>query len=215
MAFFDNLMASLKQKWLQFFQENRSWLTLQMEVESVYTPDGGKRPSSYLILGAVNALEPELGQLMLPFSQLNPAADALIEVLELNFDPNLMLGNRFNLQEESLGMSDDEVATMLQQSDYMDSVIEALTEVESDLVDEMLLDNSDDETIVVLSATDADVLSDILLDEIADETALPESDNEFPETPRAAQLGEIGDTLPDVWGEETSSESKQAGKRDT
>jgi hypothetical protein len=58
------------------FQDNRSWITLQMQVESVYTPDGGRRPSSYFILGVVNALEPELGQLMLPFSQLNPDAEA-------------------------------------------------------------------------------------------------------------------------------------------
>jgi len=189
MAFFDNLMASLKQNWLQFFQDNRSWITLQMQVESVYTPDGGRRPSSYFILGVVNALEPELGQLMLPFSQLNPDAEALIEVLELNFDPNLVLGNHFNLQDESLDISDDEMA-MLQQSDYIDTVLEALTEVESDLVDDMLLVN-DDESVVVLSAA----LSDEALETLI------------------AQPDEIDDMLSDVWDEETSSGSKQADKR--
>ncbi|WP_071191547.1 DUF5331 domain-containing protein [Trichormus sp. NMC-1] len=96
MAFFDNFTDTLKQKWLQFFQVNRDWITLQMAVESVYTPDGGKRPSSYLILGVVNALEPKLAQLMLPFAKLNPDADTLIEVLELNFDPDILLGNRFS-----------------------------------------------------------------------------------------------------------------------
>ena len=94
MAFFDSFTDSLKQKWLQFFQLNRDWIALHMEVESVYTPDGGKRPSSYLILGVVNALEPKLAQLMLPFSKLNPDADTLVEVLELNFDPDIALGNR-------------------------------------------------------------------------------------------------------------------------
>ncbi|WP_016952941.1 DUF5331 domain-containing protein [Anabaena sp. PCC 7108] len=96
MAFFDNFTDTLKQKWLQFFQVNRDWITLQMTVESVYTPDGGKRPSSYLILGVVNALEPKLAQLMLPFARLNPDADTLIEVLDLNFDPDILLGNRFS-----------------------------------------------------------------------------------------------------------------------
>ncbi|MTJ15397.1 hypothetical protein FJR11_23105 [Anabaena sp. UHCC 0187] len=96
MAFFDSFTDSLKQKWLQFFQANRDWITLQMTIESVYTPDGGKRPSSYLILGVINALEPKLAQLMFPFAKLNPDADTLIEVLDLHFDPDIALGNRLS-----------------------------------------------------------------------------------------------------------------------
>ena len=96
MAFFDSFTDSLKQKWLQFFQANREWITLQMTIESIYTPDGGKRPSSYLILGVINALEPKLAQLMFPFAKLNPDADALIEVLDLHFDPDIALGNRLS-----------------------------------------------------------------------------------------------------------------------
>ncbi|MBW4643429.1 MAG: DUF5331 domain-containing protein [Goleter apudmare HA4340-LM2] len=101
MAFFHSFTDSIRQKWLQFFQTNRDWITLHMEVDSVYTPDGGKRPSSYLILGVVNALEPKLAQLMLPFSKLNPDADTLVEVLDLHFDPDIALGNRFIPKVES------------------------------------------------------------------------------------------------------------------
>jgi hypothetical protein len=93
-AFFDDFTSALKQKWLQYYQLNHSWLALQMEVENVKTPDGGRRPSSYLILGVLNALEPKLAQLMLPFSKLNSDPDSLIEVLELNFDPDVALGKR-------------------------------------------------------------------------------------------------------------------------
>ena len=100
MAFFDSFADSIKQKWLQFFQVNRDWITLQMTIESVYTPDGGKRPSSYLILGVVNALEPKLAQLMFPFAKLNPDADTLIEVLGLHFDPDILLGNRLSPTQE-------------------------------------------------------------------------------------------------------------------
>ncbi|MEH2276628.1 MAG: DUF5331 domain-containing protein [Nostoc sp.] len=100
MAFFHSFTDSIKQKWLQFFQNNRDWITLHMEVESVYTPDGGKRPPSYLILGVLNALEPKLAQLMLPFAKLNPDADTLIEVLDLHFDPDFALGNRFLINPE-------------------------------------------------------------------------------------------------------------------
>ncbi|MBW4674129.1 MAG: DUF5331 domain-containing protein [Desmonostoc geniculatum HA4340-LM1] len=100
MAFFHSFTDSLKQKWLQFFQINRDWITLHMQVESVYTPDGGKRPPSYLILGVVNALEPKLAQLMLPFAKLNPDADTLIEVLDLHFDPDFALGNRCRISPD-------------------------------------------------------------------------------------------------------------------
>jgi Family of unknown function (DUF5331) len=100
MAFFHSFTDSIKQKWLQFFQNNRDWITLHMEVESVYTPDGGKRPPSYLILGVLNALEPKLAQLMLPFAKLNPDADTLIQVLDLHFDPDFALGNRFVVNPE-------------------------------------------------------------------------------------------------------------------
>ncbi|WNN91534.1 DUF5331 domain-containing protein [Gloeocapsopsis dulcis] len=122
MAFFEDLKISLRQKWLRFFQANRSWLNLYMDAASVATPDGGKRPASYLILGVINALEPQVAQLMLPFSKLNPDVDSLIEVLELNFDPNLVLENspiqaateqpEAELSQE-VPLSDAEIAKML------------------------------------------------------------------------------------------------------
>lgn len=96
MAFYENFTASLKQKWLEYFQKNRAWLILQMEVKSVKTPDSGRRPGSSLILGVINALEPKLANLMVPFYKLNPDEDALVEVLGLNFDPDKEL-----LSEES------------------------------------------------------------------------------------------------------------------
>ena len=96
MGFYENFTASLKQKWLEYFQKNRSWLILQMEIKSVKTPDSGRRPGSSLILGVINALEPKLANLMVPFYKLNPDEDALVEVLGLNFDPDKEL-----LSEES------------------------------------------------------------------------------------------------------------------
>ncbi|MEM1311032.1 MAG: DUF5331 domain-containing protein [Cyanobacteria bacterium P01_D01_bin.71] len=91
MAFFENFVSVIRQKWLGYVESNREWLQLQMRMTSVRTPDGGRRPSSLLILGVVNALEPKLGNLMLPFYQLNSDEDALIEVLGLNFDPEMVL----------------------------------------------------------------------------------------------------------------------------
>jgi hypothetical protein len=87
MAFFENFTQVIRQKWLDYVQSNRAWLTMQMSQTSVRTPDGGRRPSSFLVLGVVNALEPKLSNLMVPFYQLNSDEDALVEVLGLNFDP--------------------------------------------------------------------------------------------------------------------------------
>jgi hypothetical protein len=93
MAFFENFTQVIRQKWLDYVQSNRAWLTLQMQHTSVRTPDGGRRPSSFLVLGVVNALEPKLTNLMVPFYQLNSDEDALVEVLGLNFDPEMVLDN--------------------------------------------------------------------------------------------------------------------------
>ncbi|TBR60928.1 hypothetical protein B4U84_08890 [Westiellopsis prolifica IICB1] len=112
MAFFYSFTDSLKQKWLQFFQVNRDWIKLHMEVESADTPDGGKRPPSYLILGVANALEPKLAQLMLPFSKLNPDADTLVEVLDLNFDPDIALGNSVTPKSEESQQEDESLTIM-------------------------------------------------------------------------------------------------------
>ncbi|EDX87567.1 hypothetical protein S7335_5277 [Synechococcus sp. PCC 7335] len=93
MAFFENFTSVIRDKWLDYFRANRTWLEVQMGTTSVRTPEGGRRPSSFLILGVVNALEPKLSNLMVPFYQLNSDEDALIDVLGLNFDPEAVLDN--------------------------------------------------------------------------------------------------------------------------
>jgi hypothetical protein len=93
-TFFEKFTISLKEKWLEFFRINRSWISLQMKVALVKTPDGGQRPNSYFILGAINALEPKLGNFMVPFHKLNGDPDKLVDVLGLNFDPDLELAKR-------------------------------------------------------------------------------------------------------------------------
>ncbi|NJK36310.1 MAG: DUF5331 domain-containing protein [Oscillatoriales cyanobacterium SM2_3_0] len=93
MAFFKDFTVSLRDKWLNYYKANRDWLVVQVDLNPIKTPDGGRRPSSALILGIINALEPEAAQLMLPFSQLNPDPEKLVEVLGLNFDPDLALGS--------------------------------------------------------------------------------------------------------------------------
>ncbi|NES94041.1 MAG: DUF5331 domain-containing protein [Desertifilum sp. SIO1I2] len=108
MAFFDNFTAAIRQKWLDYYQTNRPWLILQMEVRSEVTPDGGRRPVSSLLLGVVNALEPKLGNLMVPFFKLNSDEDALVEVLGLNFDPEKELNKQSSVPVSSISTSENE-----------------------------------------------------------------------------------------------------------
>ncbi|KKI98752.1 DUF5331 domain-containing protein [Prochlorothrix hollandica] len=113
MAFFESFTASIRQKWLDYYQANRPWLSLEMEGRSVRTPDGGQRPTSSLILGVINALEPKLGNLMVPFFKLNADEDAIVEVLQLNFDPDIELGTNGGNIHHPMGSSDIEMSAGL------------------------------------------------------------------------------------------------------
>lgn len=231
MAFFHSFTDSIKQKWLQFFQNNRDWITLHMEVESVYTPDGGKRPPSYLILGVLNALEPKLAQLMLPFAKLNPDADTLIEVLDLHFDPDFALGNRFvnpdveRFVEEAADVIDekpeDETLThphtngfasvaVVQEFTMVDSDnqslgISELEETENGFGDISLTNgHSSKDEFLQTSSLEADEFGEIAFD--TDTTAVMEVKLDEDEGLEDSPLDEnaFKDVLSDVWGDETA-----------
>ncbi|MBW4562648.1 MAG: DUF5331 domain-containing protein [Mojavia pulchra JT2-VF2] len=224
MAFFHSFTDSIRQKWLQFFQTNRDWITLHMEVESVYTPDGGKRPSSYLILGVVNALEPKLAQLMLPFSKLNPDADTLIEVLDLHFDPDIALGNRLlpkmeleNFQSDSAdGIEENSAGEPLKNS-HLNGFAEVAIAQEFTIVDSAhpaqpgtevkenhngLNGHNSNDNSHQASSVDADEFGEITFDTtITSERNLDEEVLDELNTP---DENAFSDVLSDVWGDETA-----------
>ena len=175
MAFFGSLKNSLKQKWLQYFQSNRFWISLH---SGVATPDGGKRPPSYLILGVINALEPQLAELMLPFSKLNPNVDTLIDVLGLNFDPDLMLGNSSQANtevQEQIQVDDllevtfdDEVVVVVDKAESLgggSSVPKAFQEAESLGGGSSVAKSFQEQAAFTVTSLD-----EIALDEIEEET---------------------------------------------
>jgi hypothetical protein len=208
MSFFHSFTEALKQKWLQFFQINRDWISVHMEVESVYTPDGGRRPPSYLILGVVNALEPKLAQLMLPFSRLNPDADTLISVLDLHFDPDIALGNRVlpkayesRYEQESAVIIDekpqDETLTIAQMNSYgeqallSDNIARGLEIADDHKQTLTVSNNTADESHHEFGHQDLGVNA---VDEFGDI-----SFDEFRDT--ASQNGEFATALSDVWSD--------------
>jgi len=236
MAFFHSFTDSLKQKWLQFFQMNRDWIVLHMEVESVYTPDGGKRPPSYLILGVANALEPKLAQLMLPFAKLNPDADTLIQVLDLHFDPDIALGNRIlpkpepeeyqdysaiiiddNLEDETLThlhLNGFESVAVAQEFTIVDSDDQNLgisesKETEYELGDISLSQghNSEDKSHQTASL-EADEFEGLTFDG-ATATELKLDDDQSDEDLNPIDESAFRDVLSDVWGDETALQRSQ------
>ncbi len=96
MMTFEEIKATLPDKWLDYYQNNRSWIKPLMNSRKWWqkTPDDGKRPAADIILGAITALEPKLSLWMPPFCQLNSDGNKLIEVLGLNFDPEKEIKKR-------------------------------------------------------------------------------------------------------------------------
>lgn len=197
-----------------FFQTNRDWITLHMEVESVYTPDGGKRPPSYLILGVVNALEPKLAQLMLPFSRLNPDADTLIEVLDLHFDPDIALGNRYIPKVDAEDYPDDAVAIIDENLEnhrstnaHLNNFADASVAQEFTIVDSTQSANgvnghhSNNESQNTASA-DLDEFGEISFDTTT--TSEIKLDDQVLEDLNSTDENAFSDVLSDVWGDETA-----------
>ena len=197
MAFFHSFTDSIRQKWLQFFQANRDWIKLHMQVESVYTPDGGKRPPSYLILGVVNALEPKLAQLMFPFSKLNPDADTLIEVLDLHFDPDIALGNSTISDTEPSAMrmeaNTEENAFVVSHTDSFEEDTDPQTLIVGNMQDTFnrLTTASEEEDFADVSFDVAAASVEKMQDQLLEDLSTPD-ENTF------------SDVLSDVWGDETS-----------
>jgi hypothetical protein len=207
MAFFNSFTDSIRQKWLQFFQANREWITLHMEVESVYTPDGGKRPPSYLILGVVNALEPKLAQLMMPFSRLNSDADTLIEVLELHFDPDIALGNRLSHPQVEPEISKDDSGVVADEN--LDDETLAISHTsgfalisEAKEDEEISLSNEQNGKHEPAIATETDDFGDVSFD--TDTASATKLDEQILDDLKTPDENAFSDVLSDVWGDETS-----------
>lgn len=102
--------AELKEKWLDYYQTNRSWLQHcmdedsgwsdsvdydeeeleQFEIEEDYEP---RRPECYFILGVATVLEPSVRGLLAFAGSLTTNSEKFIKALGLDFDPELELQN--------------------------------------------------------------------------------------------------------------------------
>ena len=79
------LRKTLKAQWLNYYRENRSWLT---RLGIWVSCDGKRRPSSSFILGTLATLEPQLLQILPLVVDLSSNPDRIILALGLNFNPD-------------------------------------------------------------------------------------------------------------------------------
>lgn len=79
------LRQSLKIQWLNYYRENRDWLT---RVGVWVTCEGERRPSSSFILATLSVLEPQLTQLLPLIVDLSSNPDRIVIALGLNFNPD-------------------------------------------------------------------------------------------------------------------------------
>lgn len=93
MSTFDEIKDQARHKWLEYHRENRYWIEQANDYHRswVKTPDGGRRPDSFIILAAVTALEPRLIEILPTLCDLNPSAGKIIEALGLDFDPDTIM----------------------------------------------------------------------------------------------------------------------------
>jgi hypothetical protein len=107
----EQFKAELKNKWLDYYQANRSWLQHYMDensgwsdsvnydeeelenygVDEDYEP---RRPECYFILGVASVLEPSLKGLFSFAGNLNTNSEKLVKTFGLDFDPELELKKR-------------------------------------------------------------------------------------------------------------------------
>jgi hypothetical protein len=109
MSNFEELKAGLKDKWLDFFEENQSWITQINEWKTEYNY-GVKRPPAKLIIGIIAVLEPEINNYLIPLSTIDNSGDNVVNALGLNFNPHTELEKR---EEERAKIQEAEAIPLL------------------------------------------------------------------------------------------------------
>lgn len=101
MSKFERLKPGLKDKWLDYFDQNKTWI----EQFSCWNDDRFvSRPKSPFILAAISVLEPKLTpesiDYLTPLLTVNRDGEGVVIALGLNFDPRLELIKRHESREK-------------------------------------------------------------------------------------------------------------------
>ena len=123
----EKFKAELKEKWLNYYKTNRTWLQnymnnnsgwydkVRFETEALkslgfdedYTP---RRPECYFILGVVSVLEPSITNIFTFVENFTSNSEEIVRALGLHFDPEIELKIR-SQQSENLNCIKEETET--------------------------------------------------------------------------------------------------------
>lgn len=93
MSNFEEIKAGLKDKWLDYYEVNQSWIcNLGCWVKG--PEDGSRRPNAHVILTAISSLEPKIIDYLIPLVEINPDGEQVVKALGLNFRPKTELEKR-------------------------------------------------------------------------------------------------------------------------
>lgn len=108
------LRQSLKILWLNYYREQRDWLT---RVGVWVTCEGKRRPSSSFILATLSVLEPKLTELLPLVVDLSSNPDRIVIALGLNFNPDEELEN---LEQQNQPLTNGQVRMLPGRSEVVD-----------------------------------------------------------------------------------------------
>ncbi|MFW6296061.1 MAG: DUF5331 domain-containing protein [Halothece sp.] len=120
----ENLKATLKDKWLDYYEANYDWLE-KLRLHNTYDlEDGNTRPSTELILGVITSIEPKLKKFMPFLTILTSDEDKILEALGLNFEPDNALKERENERAKSSESLSDNTDP---DTDYLNKIRKEIT----------------------------------------------------------------------------------------
>jgi hypothetical protein len=127
---FETIKATLKDKWLDYYEANQSWIAIVIEFDNL--PQNRTRPHMSFILGVISALEPKLNEYFYYFSLVTNDEPAILKALGLDFDPQLELEKRAEerklAQEATLVQNNNVIGLLSEDLEYRE-VQEGIEEI--------------------------------------------------------------------------------------
>lgn len=120
---FDDLKFRLKDKWLDYYEANQSWIT-----STGIHPNNRVHPYYGFVLGVASLLEPEAGDFINLFARTSPNVESIAMVLGLYFNPRDELQARAARVAKVVEIEEIQEAKLLTASgeDYTDPLLEEL-----------------------------------------------------------------------------------------
>ena len=131
MSNFETIKATLKDKWLDYYQDNQSWI---IKMNDWYS----SRPSAGLILGAISVLEPKIITYLIPMIELDTKGNKIIDELGLGFDPRTELEKRVNETNREEVLNDFSLSEIIDSVNGTEEYVYEIYDIKNNLKNQWL-----------------------------------------------------------------------------